>query len=93
MFYILFYETVDNYVEKREPYRGAHLTLAQAARNSGALIMAGALSEPADGAVLIFKGKGPEIAEDFAKNDPYVINGLIKKWTVRQWTVVIGDGN
>lgn len=91
MYFILFYETVDDYVEKRAPYRNTHLELAQQARNSGALVMAGALAEPADGAVLVFRGESPEVAEEFAKNDPYVKNGLIKKWTVRAWNVVIGE--
>ena len=90
MFYILFYKTVDNYIEKRAPYREEHLAYARAAHQRGALVMAGALAEPADGAVLVFKGEGPSVAEDFAKDDPYVKNGLITEWQVRPWTVVIG---
>ena len=90
MFYILFYKTVDDYIEKRAPYREEHLAYARAAHQRGALVMAGALAEPADGAVLVFKGEGPSVAEDFAKDDPYVKNGLITEWQVRPWTVVIG---
>ena len=90
MYYILFYKTVDNYIEKRAPYRDAHLKLANAARERGELFMAGALADPPDGAVLIFKGDSPKIAENFARNDPYVLNGLIVEWKVRPWTVVIG---
>ena len=90
MYYILFYKTVDNYIEKRAPYREEHLAYARAAQQRGALVMAGALAEPADGAVLVFKGEGSSVAEDFAKDDPYVKNGLITEWKVRPWTVVIG---
>ena len=90
MYYILFYKTVDNYIEKRAPYREEHLTYARAAHQRGALVMAGALAEPADGAVLVFKGQGSSVAENFAKDDPYVKNGLITEWQVRPWTVVIG---
>ena len=90
MYYILFYKTIDNYIEKRAPYRSEHLSLAQAASESGHLVMAGALADPPDGAVLIFKGDSPKVAEDFAKNDPYVKNGLISEWHVRPWTVVVG---
>jgi uncharacterized protein len=90
MYYILFYKTVDNYVEKRAPFRAQHLALATAAHQRGEMILAGALAEPADGAVLVFKGEGPGVAEEFARNDPYVLNGLIKEWSVRPWTVVIG---
>ncbi len=52
--------------------------------------MAGAFAEPADGAVLVFRGDSPCVAEAFAENDPYVQNGLIAEWRVRPWTVVIG---
>jgi uncharacterized protein YciI len=90
-YYLLFYKTIENYVEKRTPYRAEHLELAKEAHQNGALVMAGAMAEPADGAVLIFKGESPKIAEDFAKNDPYVKNGLIKSWEVRPWTVVVGQ--
>jgi uncharacterized protein len=91
MYYILFYKTIDDYIEKRAPFRAEHLKLAQDAQKSGALVMAGALDEPADEAVLVFRGDSPEVAENFAKNDPYVINGLISEWRVRPWNVVIGN--
>lgn len=90
MYYILFYKTVDNYIEKRAPYREKHLALVKTVHARGHLVMAGALAEPADGAVLVFKGEGPFVAEEFAKNDPYVLNGLITEWKVRPWNVVIG---
>jgi uncharacterized protein YciI len=90
MYYILFYKTVDNYVERRAPYREEHLAYANAALQRGDLVMAGALAEPADSAVLVFKGDEASIAEEFAKNDPYVKNGLITELEVRLWTVVIG---
>ncbi len=90
MYYLLFYKTVDNYVEKRKPFRNEHLALANSAYDNGTMVMAGALADPADGAVLVFKGDGPQVAEEFALNDPYVKNGLISEWYVRPWTVVIG---
>ena len=68
----------------------SHLRYAKEAYERGALVMGGALSGPADGAVLVFKGTGPAVAEEFARNDPYVKNGLITEWHVRPWTVIIG---
>lgn len=91
MHYILFYRTVENYIERRIPFREEHLSLAQKAFQNGSLILGGALADPADGAVLVFKGDSPNVAEDFAKHDPYVKNGLIAEWHVRPWTVVIGN--
>jgi hypothetical protein len=90
MYYILFYKTVENYVEKRAPHREKHLAYANAAHARGDLVMAGALAEPVDSAVLVFKGDGPSVAEEFAKYDPYVVNRLITEWKVRPWTVVVG---
>ena len=90
MYYILWYKTVENYVEKRAPHRESHLAYARPAHERGELVMAGALAEPADSAVLVFKGDKPRVAEEFARNDPYVKNGLILEWKVRPWTVVIG---
>ena len=89
MYYVLFYKTIDNYIEKRAPFREEHLRLANEARSNGSLIIAGALADPADEALLVFKGDSPQVAEEFAKNDPYVKNGLITEWRVRLWTVVV----
>ncbi len=91
MYYVLFYKTVENYVERRVPFREEHLGLAKQAHQNGTLILGGALADPADSAMLVFKGDSPQVAEDFAHNDPYVKNGLITDWQVRSWTVVIGN--
>jgi uncharacterized protein YciI len=87
MHHILFYDVVPDYVEKRAAYRAEHLDLARQAHQRGDLVMAGALSDPADGAVLVFRS--PEAAKAFAEADPYVRNGLIKSWRVRAWNTVI----
>lgn len=90
-YFLLVYETVDDYVEKRAPYRAQHLGLAREAHARGELLLAGALADPADGAVLVFRAPDQAVVEDFARRDPYVQNGLIKAWRVRPWTVVIGN--
>ncbi len=89
---ILFYEVEDNYLERRGEFRKEHLGLAKAAFSRGELYLAGALAEPADQAILVFNGDCPETAKAFAEADPYVKNGLIKKWSIRKWTTVIGEG-
>ena len=68
----------------------SHLAYANEWHRRGDLILAGALADPADSAVLVFKAEDKSAAEEFAKNDPYVLNGLIKEWDVRLWNVVIG---
>jgi uncharacterized protein len=89
--WLLFYGTVEDYVTRRAPLRKAHIEYAQAARARNELVLAGALADPPDGAVLIFQSETSAIAEQFAKSDPYVINGLITRWRVREWTTVVGE--
>jgi uncharacterized protein YciI len=90
VYYVLFYKTVEGYVEKRAPYRAGHLAYSNGAHARGELVMGGALSDPIDTALLVFRADSPRIAEEFARNDPYVKAGLIKEWSVRPWAVVIG---
>ena len=90
MHYLLLYDVVDDYVTRRAALRDAHLALARAAVARGELVLGGALAGPVDGAVLLFKGSSPEVAAAFARSDPYVLNGLVRAWRVREWTTVIG---
>jgi uncharacterized protein YciI len=90
-YFVMFYEVVDDYMTRRAPYREKHLQLAREARQRGDLILAGALSDPPDKALLVFHVPEKSIVEDFARNDPYVINGVVKRWEIRPWTVVIGN--
>lgn len=91
MHYLLFYELVDDYVDRRPAFRQAHLEKAWAASVRGELILGGALANPVDRAVLLFRGDSPEVAERFARGDPYVTNGLVRAWHVREWTTVAGE--
>jgi hypothetical protein len=89
-YYLLQYELVEDYLERRPAFREEHLSLARAAHERGELLLAGALADPADRAVLLFHGPDRGPAEAFAGADPYVRNGLVRSWEVREWTVVIG---
>jgi uncharacterized protein YciI len=91
MHYLLFYDAVDNYEERRKPFREAHIAYAREAVARGELVLGGALTNPVDGAVILFRAASPAVAEAFAKSDPYVVNGIIKNWRVREWTTVVGS--
>ena len=91
MDYLLFYEAASDYLERRGAFRAEHLALAWAAQAKGHLVLAGALANPADGAVFHFRGESPAAAEEFANADPYVRNGLVTHWRIREWTTVVGD--
>jgi uncharacterized protein YciI len=90
-YFALLYDVVDHFVPRRAPFRGEHLRLAGEAHERGEIVLAGALAEPADSALIIFHCADKSVAEDFARRDPYVVNGLVKKWSVRPWTVVVGQ--
>ncbi len=90
MYYALFYDTAQDYLERRPAYRNEHLALAAQAHRDGRLVLAGAF-QPPDGALLVFRADSVAAVEEFVRNDPYVKNGLVKSWRIREWTVVIGD--
>jgi len=91
MHYLLFYEVSADYLARRGEFREAHLEKAWQSHERGELVLGGALANPVDGAVLLFKGDSPRAAEAFAESDPYVNNGLVKRWHVRQWSTVVGE--
>ena len=92
MHYLLFYEAAEDYLDRRAEFRAIHLELAWKAIERGELVLGGALANPVDGAVLLFKSDSSRVAEDFARADPYVTSGLVKRWYVREWTTVAGEG-
>jgi uncharacterized protein YciI len=89
-YFALIYYVVDGFVSRRTAFREEHLRLLGKANRRGELLLAGALGDPADRALLVFRTQDRSIAEDFARNDPYVINGLVTRWEVQPWAVVIG---
>jgi uncharacterized protein YciI len=89
--YLLFYQFVPDYLERRAQFRDDHLRRAWAAHARGELILAGAFADPADGAALLFNANSTVVAERFAADDPYVRAGLVTSWQVRKWTTMAGD--
>lgn len=92
MHFLLLYEVVDGYADKRAPFRPAHLALAQAAVERSELLLGGACAptedDAIDGAVLVFTSE--RAARSFAQGDPYVANGLVTSWRVKSWNTVVG---
>lgn len=89
--FLLFYELAPDYLERRGQFREAHLRKAWASHQAGDLVLGGALSDPFDSAVVLFKGESASVAEEFAKTDPYVTNGIVIRWRVREWMTVAGE--
>ncbi len=90
MYLALQYDLVDDYLERRPEFRDVHLGLARAAHERGDLALAGALADPADQAMLVWSTEDRAVVEAFVEADPYVRNGLVRAWRIREWNVVIG---
>ena len=89
--YLLLLEFGETYEARRPEFRNAHLTKAWAAAERGELVLAGALTDPLDTGVILFKGESKEVVERFVEEDPYVNNGLIQSWRIREWATVVGQ--
>jgi uncharacterized protein len=90
--YLLFYEFVSDYLERRAAFRSQHLRLAWESQARGELILAGAFADPVDGAALVFRCDSRAVPEAFVASDPYVLAGLVRRWRIREWTTVVGEG-
>lgn len=86
--HILFYDYVEDILERRGPHREAHLARIRSERDSGRVVMAGALGDPPHGAAIVFAAVEPDVIEAFARSDPYVAAGLVEAWRVEPWNVV-----
>ena len=89
MHLVLEYALAGDYLERRAALREEHLALARAASARGELLLAGALPDPYDRALLVWTAPR-EVVERFVDADPYVQHGLVTGWTIRQWNVVVG---
>lgn len=87
--YALFYEYVADVLERRAPHREAHLELARRWKEDGTLVAGGALGDPPHGGLLVFSVDDPQEVERFAREDPYVANGIVTGWRVEPWNVVV----
>jgi uncharacterized protein YciI len=89
MHLLLEYTLAEDYLERRAALREEHLALARAAHERGELLLAGALRDPYDRALLVWAAPR-DVVERFVEQDPYVVHGLVTGWTVREWNVVVG---
>ena len=91
MHWLLSYDYVADIATRRAPYREAHLRLVRDLHDQGVLLMAGAVGDPIEGALLVFTAEDQAVVEDFVARDPYVEAGLVTAWQIRPWNVVVGQ--
>ena len=87
--FLLMYEYVEDILERRAPYRDAHLANLQRLKDEGRVLMAGALGDPVSGAAIVFAPCAVEEVGEYVLRDPYYEAGLITDWRAVPWNVVI----
>lgn len=94
VYYAAFFTTSFNTIEEAQAQfpgaLAAHIARSKEFHKTGTLLMAGAfLKNPGEPlstmAVLISR----EAAEDYAKGDPFVLNGMVANWYVREWANIL----
>jgi uncharacterized protein YciI len=84
--YLLLYDYVEDVLERRAPYREAHLREIRAGLEDGRILMAGPLGDPPTGGAIVFADR--DAAEAFVRADPYVSGGVVTHWRIERWTLI-----
>ncbi len=87
MKYVMFYESADDVLEKAPLHAAAHRARLAEFHARGTLLMAGPFADPTRGALGIFTTR--EAAEEFIRDDPFVLNGVVRAWRIAEWNEVL----
>jgi uncharacterized protein len=87
--HVLFYDYVEDVLERRGPYRDDHLALLKRWKDDGRLVAAGTLGKPPTGAMFVFLVEDPADIDAYVAADPYVAGGIVRGHRVVPWTVVV----
>jgi uncharacterized protein YciI len=86
--YVLFYESSDDVRSKAPRHFPAHVARWKAFQDDGTLLMIGTFANPQEeGSMAIFTSR--DAAEAFAKSDPFILNGVVRAWSIREWNEAI----
>jgi uncharacterized protein YciI len=83
MKYVLIYESAEGVREKAPPHVPAHSARIREFHSRGTLLMIGVFEDPEEGAMGVFTTS--EAAEEFARGDAFVLNGVVRDWRVLAW--------
>lgn len=86
--YVLFYESAEDVRSRAPLHFPAHVARWKEFRGHGTLLMIGTFANPQEeGSMAIFTTR--EAAEEFARGDPFVLNGVVRGWRIREWNEAI----
>jgi uncharacterized protein YciI len=87
--YVMFYDSADDVASKAPAQFPAHRARLDDFHARGTLLMVGTFGDPQnEGSMAVFTTR--EAAEEFAKGDPFVVNGVVRNWYVREWNEIFG---
>ena len=87
MKFVLFYESADDVAAKAPTHFATHRARGDEFHRRGDLLLLGAFANPqVEGSMAVFKSR--EAAEAFAKDDPFVLNGVVRAWHIREWNEI-----
>jgi uncharacterized protein YciI len=87
--YVLFYESAEDVLSKAPVHFASHKAYADEFHARGVLELLGAFGDPqAEGSMAIFSTR--VAAEEFVRNDPFVVNGVVRAWEIREWNEAYG---
>jgi uncharacterized protein YciI len=88
--YVLFYDSADDVASRAPAHFPAHKARLDAFHDRGDLLLVGTFGNPQDeGSMAVFKSR--EAAEEFVKDDPFVLNGVVRDWHIREWHEILAD--
>jgi uncharacterized protein YciI len=88
MKYVLLYESADDVASKAPAQFPAHKARLDEFHARGDLLMVGTFGDPqTQGSMAIFRTR--EAAEEFAREDPFVLNGVVARYEIRDWNEVL----
>jgi uncharacterized protein YciI len=86
--YVVLYETADDVASKAPAHFAAHREWFTGFHQRGELLGIGTFGDPqAEGAMAVFASR--DAAERFVADDPFVLNGVVKAWYIREWDDVL----
>lgn len=87
MKYVMLYENAADFAETAPLHIKAHRARLEEFHGQGTLLMAGPFTHPEQRAMGIFTSR--EAAEEFIKDDPFVLNGVVVGWEIREWREIL----
>jgi uncharacterized protein len=88
--YVLLYDSADDVASRAPAHFPAHRARLDEFHRRGGLLMVGTFGDPQnEGSMGIFTSR--DAVEEFVREDPFVLNGVVKHWHIREWNEILAS--